>query len=202
MEFSQAKHFILNALDLGLSDAMVYHNRNHTESVLRAATEIGINEGVSSESMTLLQTAALYHDSGFLTGMDHHELRSCAIVQNVLPDYGYTHEQIRQICQIIMATKLPQMPTCKLGEILADADLFHLGTGDAYPVAELLLREMQNKGVSRTYEEWTNIQVTFVGNHEYFTAYAYDRLEADKQTYLSDLIEEQRELQHVLAIPA
>ncbi len=190
MQYQKAKQFIFEALELGIPANMHYHNRNHTESVLRAVDEISVNEGVDGDDLILVRTAALFHDSGFLKGYDDHESQSCSIANNVLPELGYSYHQIDHICRMIMATKLPQQPTCNLSRILADADLWHLGTGDAYAVADLLYREFEGRGLSRSPEEWLEIQIMFVESHEYWTEYAYRKNEECKQAYLSQLLME------------
>lgn len=47
-----------------------------------------------------------------------------------LPHFGYTGDEIEQVCDIIMATQMPQNPHNHLGQIICDADLDYLGRND------------------------------------------------------------------------
>ena len=49
---------------------------------------------------------------------------------NILPDYGYSKEQIKQIQRLIEVTKIPEKPQNNLECIILDSDLYYLGTDD------------------------------------------------------------------------
>ena len=60
-------HVVHNLLT-GLSEKLTYHNLPHTLDVLKQVQRIGKEEGImEEEDMFLLKTAALYHDTGFLS---------------------------------------------------------------------------------------------------------------------------------------
>ena len=56
-----------------------------TQDVLHAVIELGNAEKVTDDEMCLLKTAALFHDSGFLLGYQHHEMSSCNLAKEILP---------------------------------------------------------------------------------------------------------------------
>ena len=144
MELQQLQSFILDKLHKELPKWLSYHNAEHTENVIKYAIELGESEGITEEKLKLLHTAALMHDTGFLSAYKGHELASCELAREYLPQYGYSTEQTEAICELIMATHLPQSPTNKLSRILCDADLYYLGTDD-YPIyANRLYRELKH----------------------------------------------------------
>ena len=136
----------MNKLENELPAELDYHNINHTRDVFAASEELAAMENISGEDLVILKTAALFHDSGFLTIYDGHEEVSCQLAASILPDYDYSPEKIREICQLISATKLPQQPLDKRAEILCDADLYYLGTNDYKENAENLYQEMLKSG--------------------------------------------------------
>ena len=75
------------------------------------------------KDLSLLKTAALWHDVGFINKNIGHEEEGCVFVKKYLPDYGYTNSEIEIICGLIMATKIPQSPNTKLEQIIADANM-------------------------------------------------------------------------------
>ncbi|MEO6230707.1 MAG: HD domain-containing protein [Ferruginibacter sp.] len=61
-----------------------------------------------------LEIAALYHDTGFIYVYNNHEEKGCEIAREQLPGFGLTPENIDNICALIMATKVPQLPMNEL----------------------------------------------------------------------------------------
>lgn len=188
MDSQRAETYIIQQLRQGLSPTLTYHSLHHTLDVVDAANRLAIAEGITDpEALTLLHTAALYHDSGFLTTYSNHELASCGIAWQTLPDFDYTSDQIEQICAMIQATQLPQNPQSHLAQILCDADLDYLGRPDFERIAQTLFTEMGTyRGITNELT-WNQIQVGFLEKHRYWTATARQWRDAAKQTRLAEL---------------
>jgi uncharacterized protein len=182
------KAFVKSLLTNKLPGFYCYHNFGHTLYVADKAVEIGRNEQCSPEELELLNTAALWHDTGCIIRYKGHEELGCGFVRQYLPGYGYDDAQIKIICGMIMATKLPQSPKNRLEEILADADLEYLGTADVEQRADLLFRELHEQDPSLTREKWNLQQIAFIKDHQYFTAYCRKVKEPLKAAYLKSLL--------------
>lgn len=169
IQYGSLKKAILEKLHRELPAQYTYHSPAHIKDVLNASIAIGRLEKVTGKELTLLKTAALFHDSGFIFGSENHEKKSCEIVRDFLPEYGYAADDIERICGMIMATKIPQRPTNHLEEILADADLDYLGRSDFFEISELLYREFLEAEVVKNDKEWNRLQVKFFESHHYFT---------------------------------
>lgn len=169
MQFEEAGRYVISLLTNKLPANLYYHNLGHTLEVYNAAERLGKAEGVTGKEMKLLLTAAWFHDSGQIGGSSDHEIISCMIAREVLPQFEYTTGDIERICAIIMATKLPQSPTDYLGEILADADLDYLGSDDFFATSEKLYQELFSLGNVKSKKEWNRKQVKFLSGHSYFT---------------------------------
>lgn len=169
MNYPAVEKFILEKLQNELPGHLSYHSVTHVKDVLRSVISIGRKEGIEGEELILLQTAAVFHDSGFLFGAYEHEKRSCELAKKYLPKYGYTEEQIKRICGMIMATKLPQSPKNHLEEILADADLDYLGRDDFFTIGNQLYEELAMFGIISNEDDWNKLQVKFFESHHYFT---------------------------------
>jgi hypothetical protein len=118
VQFDKVKPFILNKLNQELPVHLSYHNLNHVHDVLKMSGELSDMENISGEERILLLTAALFHDTGYIKLSRGHEELSCSIAREILPQFDYNPEQIETICQMILATKIPQNPKTKLAEIL------------------------------------------------------------------------------------
>ena len=184
MNFTGVKKFILQKLKDDLPTHLSYHSIFHVKDVLQAATTLGKSEKLNSSDLTLLKTAALFHDSGFLFGPKDHELKSCDIARKYLPEFGYNGTQIDKICGMIMATRIPQTPKNHLEEILADADLDYLGRDDFFEISNFLFGEMKFFGVIHDEDDWNRIQVKFFEAHHYFTDTAIMNRKPQKEKYL------------------
>lgn len=184
MQFGEAKKFILGKLKKELPQHLSYHSVEHVKDVFNSCKFIAAGEGVKGEDLKLLLTAALFHDSGFLKGPKEHEKKSCQIARKHLPDYGYTAEQVKKICGMIMATKVPQQPQTHLEEIICDADLDYLGREDFFIIGDKLFAELSVYGILSTEEEWNKLQVRFLEAHHYFTPTAIKLRKKKKDKHL------------------
>ena len=188
MQTQLACQFILNTLTDHLSPKLTYHCSQHTYDVVKQADRIARAEGiVDEELLALLRTAACYHDAGFLYVYADHEEESCRIATQQLPTFGYSADQIVQVCQLIRATRLPQLPTTLPETILCDADLDYLGRDDYPAISQLLVTEWLAFGILADPAQWLSIQRTFLTNHSYFTHTNQQLREPRKQQTLAAL---------------
>lgn len=187
MQFSEVKKFILNKLKKELPQYLSYHSVEHVKDVFNAAKQIAKSENVSGEELTLILTAALFHDTGFLNGPKDHEKQSCNIVKEFLPRFGYSPQQIKLICGMIMATKIPQSPKNKLEEIMCDADLDYLGRDDFYVIGNKLFAELSMYGMITTEDEWNKLQIRFLESHHYFTKTSIKLRKTQKEKHLKKI---------------
>jgi hypothetical protein len=184
MDAQGAKAYILARLRNELPAARTYHSLEHTLDVYASAIGIAEQEGITGEGLVLLKTAALYHDSGFLVQDTEHEEAGCRIVKEVLPGFGFSARQVDLICDMIMATRIPQRPRNKLGRVLCDADLDYLGRGDFESIGSTLFAEMRTYGVLGSERAWYELQERFLERHAYFTATNKRTREPQKQEHL------------------
>lgn len=188
MNYRGAKNFILNKLQAELPAGLSYHGLHHTKDVLRIATSLCAAEGVKGRQVKLIKTAALLHDSGFVKNQHTgHEHQGCIIAKTVLPDFGYSEDDIEQICNMIMATKIPQSPDNISECILCDADLDYLGRPDFYKIARSLFEEMIRYHLINDEKTWNKLQVSFLSAHSYHTMTNRTLREPVKRAYLVEL---------------
>lgn len=188
MQLQRACEYILNRLARELDSRLSYHNLSHTIDVVAQATRIAQAEGITDTAdLDLLQTAACFHDSGFLHVYDEHEAEGCRIAADILPRFGYLPNQIDTVCRLIMATKIPQSPTDLLSQILCDADLDYLGRNDYGPISHTLFDEWLAFNKMPDPAQWGSIQRGFLKQHRYFTATNQRLRSATKQHTLAEI---------------
>lgn len=188
MDYRAAKHFIIAKLRAELSEQLYYHGLHHTLDVHRVASDLCVQEGVHGRDVTLVKTAALFHDAGFVKNKHlGHEAEGCHMVRAFLPAYGYTSSDIEVICGMIMATKIPQSPQNLLEKILCDADLDYLGRGDFFTIGNSLFEELKAYHLITDEQAWNRLQVSFLTAHRFHTGTNIRQREPAKQAYLQQL---------------
>ncbi len=187
-DFEAARAYAIERLSNELDPALIYHCLEHTrDEVAVVSADYAIQYGVSDEELLLLRTAACFHDLGFLECREGHETVSVRMAREVLPDYGYTPEQIDRIAELILATRLPQKPNSLLEQIIADADLDIFGREDFIERNRCLRDEMEAFGRRMTDAEWYAAQIKFAQAHEYFTEAARHKNDARKTRNIAQM---------------
>ena len=100
---------------------------------------------------------------------------------------GLDNKDLDVIKRMIMATKIPQNPKNNLECIIADADLEYLGTNDFKRIGDLLFKELKYLDSSLTPQKWLSVQIDFLENHRYYTAYCLKEKTPIKQNNLNEL---------------
>lgn len=186
-DFQGAKTYILKRQEEGLSPNLYYHSLRHVLDVYAAAKRIALEENINESDSILIKTAALYHDCGYMISETEHEKASCAIAKESLPLFGYSSQAIKVICNIILATMIPQKPKTLLEEIVCDADLDYLGRSDFYSIGNLLYKELLEKNSIKNKAEWDKRQLQFLKAHTYFTKTSKRNREPQKREYVKQL---------------
>ena len=188
MNFEFARNYALHRLEQELSPNLFYHGVSHTrDDVVPAVERLAGMEGVHGDSLTLLLTAAWFHDLGYVEQARHHELISARIAVQELPGFGYTRKQVEIVRWAILATALPQSPQNLLEEILTDADLDVLGRDDFMLSNDRLRRELFTFGQKFSDLEWYTRQLKFVESHSYFTASSHALRDVRQQANIQAL---------------
>jgi uncharacterized membrane-anchored protein YitT (DUF2179 family)/predicted metal-dependent HD superfamily phosphohydrolase len=197
MRVEAAESFIISKLRNELPASLTYHTIDHTQYVLKRALEIAASESVHGHELDLLRTAALFHDAGFIEKYAGHEEVSCLMARGFLPQFEYSDQEVESVCELIMATRMPQAPGSHLAEILCDADLYYLGTDEYGSLAEKLYPEFLDQGFVKNKMEWQRQQVSFLEKHRYFTKTAKEKLSMKQEKNLI-LLKAKTESPHTL----
>ncbi len=184
INYKKAERHIMKILKEKLSPNLHYHGIHHTFDVVEAIERIAIMEGVLDEDIFVLKSAATYHDAGFVEQYDANEPIGAKMASEILPTYGYTPEQVKQVEELIYATRIPHNPNNLLEQIICDADLDYLGRDDFFEISDTLRRELRDHNKINSDRLWDEIQVKFLTMHKYFTASAIKLRQAEKMKHL------------------
>ena len=187
--YHQLKSAILNKLEAELPKRYYYHSFSHTIDMHDSAARIAEFESINEDDKEIILVAALFHDAGFIIDRENHEMHSCTIAKELLPQFEYAPIEIEAVCNLIMATQMPVKPKNKLEEIICDADLDYLGREDFKTIGDLLYRELSEEGSVEGLDAWNQMQVRFLNSHRYYTTFSQNHREVIKQENLRRLME-------------
>jgi adenylate cyclase len=192
VDFEQMRSHILIRLRSLLPENILYHDVPHTLNVEKAAIRYAKLEGIEKDDIILLRTAALYHDAGYIHAQDDNEDFAMNMVEYMLPEFGYSDEQIAVVRGIIEVTKSSVEPRTALEEIMCDADHDYLGRPDYYAIANKLRQEMENFGEVMSDEDWIDFQLKFLEHkHHYYTDTAQNIRDIGKKARIRELHKQQ-----------
>ncbi len=160
---------------------LLFHNFQHTLSVVRGVHEFNQHLDLSDEDGEALLLAAWFHDCGHVFSYMGHEQYSKELAQAFLKKEKYPSELLERVMGCIQATAMPQNPRNEWEKILCDADLYHLSKSGYFYLQKMLRAEWEIV-FEKVYtdEEWNETNLYFLKTHKYHTSYGRSVLEKGK----------------------
>ncbi|KQC00029.1 HD domain-containing protein [Pedobacter sp. Hv1] len=171
-----------------LSPCLYFHNLTHTLYVVKAVQEIGYHVQLTQKQQETVTLAAWFHDTGYTEAYKNHELVSVEIATEFLISVGVVGDQLADIRACILATQYPQHPSNLMEMVICDADFYHFAIDDYTQFAAALKKEWEAElGHCYTTQQWNNINLEMLRNHQYFTAYGQEILQKSKEHNIGKL---------------
>jgi predicted metal-dependent HD superfamily phosphohydrolase len=184
----EVKQYVTSFFHTHANDKLIYHNLVHTENVVNAAIEIGNHYRLNDQDYFIVVTAAWFHDIGYYTEPARHEEKGAEEASAFLNRKGVDATTIETVANCIRATRLPQNPVTLLEKIVADADLFHLGTAKFAELNKVIRKEfVELHKIAISKEEWRNKTIRLLETHHYHTDYCRLLLSDTKAKHLEKL---------------
>jgi predicted metal-dependent HD superfamily phosphohydrolase len=179
---SAVQTYVTKLFNEQLPEGISYHNLDHTQYVANQARVIGKESGLTKPEQDIAETAAWFHDIGFLYSTEDHETESQKMAREYLSSNGIPEEVIDSVLHCIEATRMPQNPgDDPIAAVVCDADMSYLSE-DFYNKRTILLREEWNqtreKKISK--KDYYLETIELFNNHQYFTEYAGHKLTPGK----------------------
>lgn len=186
----QAEDFVYTLLKDKLSNSFLYHNYNHTSTVVKAVEEMVNFSNLDDINIEKLLIAAWFHDVGYIEGAQNHEDRSALIASNFLLEKGFDTSYIESVANLIKATKMDFIPTTVSEKIIKDADYYHFITKEYIENSELLKKEWEiTQDKKFTEVEWLKSNLDMLANcHEFYSEYALKYWQPKKEKNISRLV--------------
>ena len=192
---NECKEYVFSLLQDELPSHIIYHNFPHTLRVVKKLQELIKGEGVPEKDAELLQIAAWFHDSGFVTGANNHEESGVKLAKDFLKN-KISDDDFSTVKQLILATKMGHKPINQLERIIKDADCSHLASKSFNQTSDLLKEELRlTNAADHSDLDWKKGNVTFLTNHQFYTNYAFENWQEKKQSNLLELFKSVKKLE-------
>ena len=191
------KQYALHFFRMHDDKQFLYHNLDHTESVVKAATQLAAHYHLDDRNFFIVLAAAWFHDMAYYTGpAENHEKNAVELMSRFLQEKGVDAGTIAEIEQCILATCLKNPPTdlSLNAQIVKDADVFHWGTDEFAERSKLMRKEAESRlGKKISKQDWIRGTIRILEAHEFKTDYAKELLQAKKWENLERLKEKLHE---------
>ena len=191
-----ARSLVTELLTNKLSKSIRFHTLRHTQEVVAASEKLAAHQPLTEDDHLALIIAAWFHDTGYITGSaKDHETTSVQLATEFLTAHAAGEDLKKKVIGCINATRMPQNPTNAIEQIICDADLFHLGTDDFKEKGRLLREELEEFGEKEvSKKDWRKINIRFLEGHKYFTSYAQEKLQPEKEIHLAGLLQKENKI--------
>ncbi|MEP7251575.1 MAG: Pycsar system effector family protein [Ginsengibacter sp.] len=186
--YKKIEEYVTGLFEQMHAPALVFHNLEHTQDVVKRTQEIAGHYKVTEDEMLVLFTAAWFHDTGHLfTSADKHEQMSCEVMRKFMKDQIDDEKIIGEIESCIMATKFPRNPKNLLQQILCDADTYHLGTKEFKNTNKRAFEERSLRNNDSDKEKFNKDTLEMLEKQKFYTNYAKDLLTERKEKNMKKL---------------
>jgi predicted metal-dependent HD superfamily phosphohydrolase len=173
INISAVQTYVEKLFNERLPEGISYHDLEHTKYVAHQARIIGRKSRLTDTEQDIAETAAWFHDIGFLSSTEDHETESQKMAREYLSSHGVPDEVIDRVHFCIEATRMPQDPgDDMIAAVVCDADMSYLSE-DFYIQRTRKLREEWNntreKKISK--KDYYIETIELFNNHAYHTKY-------------------------------
>lgn len=182
----EAEVFVTKLFQERLDTKFLFHNLDHTKSVVLGIETLCKAEKLDEETTTVLLLSGWFHDVGYIECSENHEMQSVVIALEFLKAKNIAVGIQEKVAKLIMATKFDYTPSNKLENIIKDADNVHLANKN-YPNTLEQLRNEWEQSINTKYcnEDWNHLNVEFLKKHQYYTKFAKDNWQNLKELNLN-----------------
>ena len=147
-----------------------YHNYQHTLEVVNACTSLCTELSINKAEASIVEIAAWFHDLGYIEKYKDHECSSIAMAKEFLLKHTEDKGIVKEVVGCISATRMPQKTSSILQDIIADADLSHLGQENYFYRSILLRREWELfNNLKYPDLDWHFHNLNFLRSHQFKT---------------------------------
>lgn len=177
----EAERYVHDLFDKYYQENLVFHNIEHTRSVVQRVQEIASHYNLNDREMLELLLAAWFHDTGHLIAEPAiHEQKSVELMSAFLAQ-KIDEEMLRKVDRLIRMTKFPPSPETLQEQIICDADTYHFGSDDFKKTNKAMKKELTLRNMNTLVMDWEQNTLALLQRHRFFTSYCQKLLQEGKE---------------------
>jgi len=147
---------------------LYFHNSALVKNISNQVELLATAEKVPDEDFINLKLASVFLLTGFISDYEKPMEASSRLVEEILPKYGFSQENIESTKRIIK-NSFDEHQESLSDNILHDAKYDYLGRFDYMKLTEKLQRERTEYGKHSDSKSWVGIQEKFLSDHQFIT---------------------------------
>lgn len=175
---------------------LVYHNLQHTKTVVSRAKEIAGHFQLIESDMLVIFVSAWFHDTGYLVAEPAvHEEKSVELMKKFMSPFTNDQDLVKNMEECILSTKYFAQPVNLLQQIIRDADTYHFGTKEFKVTNQRVYEEHKLKNGPINKLQWEKDTIEMLERHQYYTSYCNELLTERKMAHIKKLKKKVKEME-------
>jgi class 3 adenylate cyclase len=171
IKLQDIEEYVLKMFDDEAPPNLYFHNSLSAKNICTQVDLLSTAEKLGDEEYIQLKLAAIFLFTGFISDYDRPLEGACQIVEEVIPKFGFTKNNVDAAKKIIV-NSFNNKPESISDNILHDARYDYMGRVDFIKLSEKLLKEETEYGKVRDPKEWMQNMKKLISGHEFKTASA------------------------------
>jgi class 3 adenylate cyclase len=168
IKLQDVEEMIIKLYDDEAPPNLYFHNSAHLKNICNQVDLLARAEILSDEDYINLKLASIFLLTGYISDYNRPEDASYMLLEDILPRYGFTQENI-EITKRIISNSFNEHYESLSDKILHDSRYDYLGHIDYIKLTDKLLRERTEYGIVTDNKTWFNYQEKFLSEHEFLT---------------------------------
>jgi class 3 adenylate cyclase len=161
---------VIKMFDDEAAPDLYFHNSQMVKNISNQTELLSRAENLPDEEFLRVKLAALFLFTGFISDSDYNKYAESSVlrVEELLPVHGFERRDIDEIKRLIR-NSCENIRESYSDDILHDARYDYLGRIDYIILTERLLKEQAEYGKAYSREDWLDIQLKLLADHEFRT---------------------------------
>jgi adenylate cyclase len=168
IKLQDIEEMIIKMFDDEASPNLYFHNSSMVRNICNNVELLATAENLPDEELINLSLASVFLLTGFISDYEKPMEASVRLVEEILPDYGFSQENIELTGKLIK-NSFEERNESLSDRILHDAKYDYLGRVDFLKLTDKLLRERTEYGKHSAKKTWIKDQKQLLTDHEFLT---------------------------------
>jgi len=168
IKLQDIEEMIIKMFDDEASPNLYFHNSVMVKNICNNVELLSTAENLPDEEFINLSLASVFLLTGFISDYEKPMEASIRLVEEILPDYGFSQENIELTGKIIKNSYEDRYESLS-DKILHDAKYDYLGRVDYLKLTDKMLRERTEYGKHSAKKIWVKDQKQLLTDHEFLT---------------------------------